>query len=89
MPTTLTRYTLTFTPAQLADLRLRFPEAVSDKAAIYTALGFDQPKAGGVRPARGKDRTQRKRRGRKPRPPATDNQSTARLDSETAPENKQ
>jgi hypothetical protein len=60
MPTKLTRYTLTFTKAQLESLKLRFPNAVNDKQAIYLALGFDLPQPGGKREGAGRPKRSRK-----------------------------
>ena len=60
MPTKLTRYTLTFTKAQLESLKLRFPHATTDKQAIYLALGFDLPKSGGKREGSGRPKRSRK-----------------------------
>lgn len=70
MPTNLNRFTLSFTKAQLDELRLRFPGAPDDRSAIYLALGFDPPEAGGTRPGAGRPKKEeqapkvKKRRGR-------------------------
>lgn len=71
MPTKLTRYILSFSDAQIEDLRRRFPAAENDKAAIYEALGFEPPKHGGPREGAGQKpkgrRTRRAHKAGKPR----------------------
>jgi len=54
MSTKLTRYILSFTDAQLAELRLRYPGADNDKQRVYLALGFEPPPYGGARPGAGR-----------------------------------
>lgn len=68
MPTKLTRYILSFSDAQLDELRRRFPWFPNDKERIYQALGFEPPKHGGPREGAGMKPTSHKaRRDRKRR----------------------
>ena len=60
MPTQLNRIEILLTDAQLAELRLRFPEVADDKAAIYFALGLKPPTIG--RPKGSRNRRPRKGR---------------------------